>query len=316
MAEQGHLDIQAEAIAWHIRLRDGGAADWEAFVGWLEADPSRSAAYDAIALADAALEPDAIPSMVPPEAANDGWSRNTRWATALAAVAAVFLFAFIAIPWLTAAPSRYEVVTAAGQRRTVPIGDGSSAALNGATRLILDRDNPRYAELVAGEATFTVRHDGSRPFTVVAGDHRVQDVGTTFNLVRDPDRFALEVIEGAVLYDPGSAAVSLAAGQTLVATPGNGPLLGRRDPQTMAGWRRGQLSYSGAPLETVASDLSRSLGAAVALDPDIRALPFTGSIRVDRDAAATVTSLASTLGLQARRTGNSWLIEPHTRAPR
>jgi hypothetical protein len=43
------------------------------------------------------------------------------------------------------------------------------------------------------------------------------------------------------------------------------------------------------------------------------ALPFAGSIRVDRDA---VTSLASTLGLQARRTGDSWLIEPHSRAPR
>ena len=55
--EQGaHHDIQAEAIAWHIRLRDGGAADWDAFVRWLEADPARSAAYDAVALADAGAD--------------------------------------------------------------------------------------------------------------------------------------------------------------------------------------------------------------------------------------------------------------------
>ena len=68
---------------------------------------------------------------------------------------------------------------------------------------------------LTGEATFTVRHDAAHPFVVVAGDHRVQDVGTTFNLVRDRGRFSVEVIEGAVLYDPDGAAVPLAAGQTL-----------------------------------------------------------------------------------------------------
>ena len=30
--------IDAEAIGWVIRLRDGSAADWEAFTVWLEAD--------------------------------------------------------------------------------------------------------------------------------------------------------------------------------------------------------------------------------------------------------------------------------------
>lgn len=324
MAEQAHQDLQAEAVAWHVRLRDGGLEDWDAFVRRLEAKPDLSAAYDAVALADAALEPEAIP-MAPPSAANDGWpataeaggwSRNRRWATALAAIAAAFLLALIAIPWLTAAPNRYEIATAAGERRTVPIGDGSTAALNGATRLVLDRDNPRYAELAAGEATFMVRHDGVRPFVVVAGDHRVQDAGTTFNIVRDRGRYSVEVIEGAVLYDPDGAAVSLAAGQTLDATGGDRPVLGRRDPQAMAGWRQGQLSYTAAPMEIVAGDLSRSIRAEVRLDPDIRALPFTGSIRIDGDAATTVIGLAATLGLQARRAGNAWLIEPHSRAPR
>jgi transmembrane sensor len=313
--EQGaHQDIQAEAIAWHIRLRDGGAEDWDAFVHWLEVDPARSAAYDAVALADAALTAEAV---LRPAANDNGqggrWSAGRRWATALAAVAALFLLGLIAIPWLTAGPDRYEVATAAGQHRTAPLGDGGSAQLNGATRLVLDRNDPRYAELVTGEATFSVRHDDADPFVVVAGDHRVQDAGTTFNLVRDRGRFSVGVVEGSVVYDPGGAAVPLAAGQTLRADQAGRPVVGREDPQAMTGWQRGQLSYRAAPLAIVAGDLSRSLGVEVAIDPELMALPFTGSIRIDRDA---VTSLASTLGLQARRTGESWLIEPHSRAPR
>lgn len=49
--------IRADAIGWHIRLRDDGADGWDAFVRWLEQDLAHSDAYDAVALADAELEP-------------------------------------------------------------------------------------------------------------------------------------------------------------------------------------------------------------------------------------------------------------------
>lgn len=325
MAQHRQEGIQAEAIEWHVRLQAGGPEDWESFIRWLEADAAHSAAYDKVKFADAAIQPDMIPVRGSPEAANDeedasaetsdARGRIRLWATALAAAAAVFAI-LLALPWLTAGPSRHEVATAAGERTTVDLGDGSSVVLNGGTRLILDRNDSRYAELVAGEATFTVRHDEARPFVVAAGDHRVLDAGTIFNLVRDGNRFSVEVVEGAVVYDPKGTAVALAAGQTLLVRSGAPPALGRREPGDMIGWQRGRLSYGSAPLETVASDLSRNLGIQVTLDPDVAALPFTGSIQVSEDAATTLSTLASTLGLQARRTGSGWLIEPQPRATR
>ncbi|WP_129793016.1 FecR domain-containing protein [Sphingosinicella sp. CPCC 101087] len=324
MAQQRQEGIQAEAIEWHVRLQAGGTEDWEAFIRWLESDPAHSAAYDKVKFADAAVHPNMMPVMGSPEAANDeedasaqasgARSRSGLWATALATAAAIVAI-LVALPWLTAGPSRHEVATAAGERRTVDLGDGSSVVLNGSTRLILDRDDSRYAELVAGEATFTVRHDEARPFLVEAGDHRVLDAGTIFNLVRDRNRFSVEVAEGAVVYDPGGTAVPLAAGQTLLVRSGGPPVLGRREPEDMTGWQRGRLSYGSVPLETVASDLSRNLGTEVRLDPAVAAMPFTGSIQVGGD-AATLSTLASTLGLQARRTGSGWLIEPQPRATR
>jgi transmembrane sensor len=319
MTEQAEQRIETEAIAWHLRLRDGDAADWEAFVRWLEADPARSAAYDAVAHADAALGLEAFP----PIAANDDHFPDARPARrfgpiwAIAAIAACLLLALLPLPWLGSGADRYEVATAAGERRTVPLGDGSAVALNGATRLVLDRGDPRFAELAAGEATFTIHHDAAHPFIVFAGDHRVHDVGTAFNMVREGERLTVEVIEGEVKFDPHAAAISLTAGQTLaVHERGGRPLIGRRDPGTIAGWRHGQLSYRAAPLESVARDLARSLGAQVSVDPGIAALPFTGSVRVAGGAETVLTGFAATLGMEARRDGNAWRIGPRARAPR
>src|SRR5712671_1200329 len=98
MTEQAEHLILAEAVAWHLRLRGGAAAaDWEAFVLWLEADPARSAAYDDVARADADLGPEAFP----PIAANDDRAEplaaRRRFGTAtraFAALAACLILAF------------------------------------------------------------------------------------------------------------------------------------------------------------------------------------------------------------------------------
>jgi transmembrane sensor len=180
----------------------------------------------------------------------------------------------------------------------------------------LDRDDPRFAELLTGEATFTVRHDAAHPFTVTAGEHRIQDVGTRFNLIRDGSDFSLEVLEGAVLLDPQSSPVRLEAGQTLRVFDNNRPVIAREDPEDLAGWRLGRLSYSAASLRRVTQDLSRSTGVPIEVNREIASLPFTGSIRVRENAKVTVNDLAASVGLRARRAGSGWIIEPHIRAPR
>jgi transmembrane sensor len=321
MPAQPHPEIRAQAVDWYLRMRSGGDGDWEEFVEWLEADPARAEAYDQIVEADDELIPEAIPLVPAPRAANDDSALDEgrpgrRWMGALAGLAALFLLGLIAIPWLNRGPDRYEVATAAGEQREVAIGDGSRVTLNGGTRLVLDRNDARFAELVAGEATFQIRHDAAAPFTVNAGDHRIQDAGTVFNLVHEPHRLALEVIEGAVVYDPHRTGLQLAAGQTLTTGADDRAQVARRNPDEMAGWRRGRLNYRGVPLEIVARDLGRSLGVEVALDPAIARTPFTGTLRVEDDPGAAVTDLATLTGHHARRTGDSWLIEPDSRAPR
>jgi transmembrane sensor len=102
MAHDREPDLQTEAIGWRIRLRDGGADDWDAFVAWLENDPARSAAYDAIAAADEALRPEEVPALVLP--ANEDEFRpaarpaRRRWAFAAGGLVAIVTAAAVLTP--------------------------------------------------------------------------------------------------------------------------------------------------------------------------------------------------------------------------
>jgi transmembrane sensor len=303
MRDDARQDGLNEAIGWHLRLRDNNPEDWDAFAEWLEGDPQRSIDYDTVCLSAADITEEAIPSGQPdlPVAG------TRRWGFAAAAAAVVAIAASVVVVETVPVSARYEVDTAPGQQRKVVIADGSFAELNGGTRLVLDRKDPRYAELVAGEATFTVRHDPSAPFTVTVGDQRVQDVGTVFNLVHDANRTRLDVLQGQVLFNPDKEHVPVEAGKVLVAAD-NTLVVSARKVETMAGWRSGQLSFANEPVTIVASDLARSLGTPISVAPRLAMQRFTGSVRIQGD--ATVRSLAATMGAKARREGSGWIIEP------
>ena len=303
MRDDTHQDGLEEAISWHLRLRDNNPEDWDAFVEWLEGNPQRALDYDTVCLGAVDLTVEAIPV----GRAEPSRTATRPWGFATAAAAVVAIAASVVVVETLPSSARYEINTAPGQQREVAIADGSYAELNGSTRLVLDRKDPRYAELVSGEATFTVRHDPNAPFTVIMGDQRVQDIGTVFNLVRDADRTRLEVLQGQVLFNPDKERVALGAGRALVAS-GNQLVVSARKVETMAGWRSGQLSFANEPVQIVASDLARSLGTPIAVAPGLAMQGFTGSVRIHGD--ATVRTLAATIGAKARRVGSGWIIEP------
>jgi transmembrane sensor len=335
MASEPDQDLVAQAVAWHLRLQDGTAAEWRAFVEWLEADPARADAYDRVEAADAMMagaldSPVALDAPViadddaaageAPAFANDddpdrGASRR-RWLMGLTAAIAATVCVLLGMSFLTSQPDPYEVATAPGEQRRVDIGDGSYALLNGDTRLLLDRNDPRSVELVDGEATFAVGRDADRPFAVTSGRHHVEDLGTTFNVIRDGDDFSVEVIEGIVVYEPDAAAVPLSAGQGLRVSGSGAPVVFRINPQAIAGWRGGQLRFVNAPMSRVASDLSRTLGVTISPEASVARRPFTGAVRIEDDAATTVAGLALAAGIHARRVPEGWVIEPVPSASR
>lgn len=300
--------LREEAIGWAIRLNERDFDDWAGFAAWLEADPAHAPAYDAIASAaeqaDEALRlPPARIAPEPPVARPVRWRRQAGGGL----VAAVLVGA---VGWGMASflPARYAIETRPGEARTVSIGT-ATIALNGGTRLMLDRHDPHRATLDRGEALFDVRHDAAHPFTVHVGDGEVRDVGTRFDVTRDGDTTRVAVAEGTVLYNPGRETVRLDAGQAL-STADASPRLGITPVSAadVGGWRERRLSYRQASLATVAADLSRGLGVAIVATPEVAAQRFTGAIAYGGDRARFLADLGPLLDADVKHDHDRWLL--------
>ncbi len=302
MTNRDHVEEQA--IGWLVRLRDPLFDDWDGFTAWLEQDPRHTDAYERAALADeAAVEALTAPQPRPILPAPERRAPNRR--LALGAMLGASLVAFFGLQTLRSAS--HVIETAPGEHRSITLASGDRIDMNGGTRLILDGDNPRFAELDAGEALFTVRHDEANPFIVEAGGTVLRDVGTVFNVTQGENGLHLAVSEGAVEYDPEGQRLLVSAGRALRATPGAQPRLLEVAASDVAGWRQGRLVYAGAPLRDVAADLSRNLGVPIAVEGD-GARPFVGVIQLDRSDPAFYRRLGPLLGVDVRQAGDGWTL--------
>jgi transmembrane sensor len=302
---------QQEANRWFMRLRDAEAteADWLAFIDWIEGDPERRLAYDAVERAwveiEAAPERDHLPPAANDDApAGGSYARrpHRRWALPALAVAASAVLAIAVWPRLTAPP--LESFSAGEQPRTVTLSDGSTVWLNrhsGIEARIGARR--RYVVLGEGEAAFDVTHDASRPFVVQAGPRSVRVLGTAFDVIRQGDRFVVQVARGAVAVTPAGdgEVVRVTVGHKLRQSGENDVVMSTADPQTMAARRDGVLVYRDALLSEVADDLSLYLRKPVIAEGVAGNLRFSGVLKAD-DEATVLDQLEAFAPVRADRT--------------
>lgn len=196
--------------------------------------------------------------MTPP--VKQSWRGPARIAAVVAVVAGVGAAALI-----YPSKSQDQVFrTPLGGRETITLNDGSSIELNTDTvlraRITTGR---RQLWLEKGEAYFKVKHDASHPFEVLAGDHRIVDIGTQFTVRRDGEKLKVALLEGSIRFDAPAQATKkplyLKAGDELLATAGS--LSVHRSSSTQSnrelGWRKGMLFFDNTPLIDAAAEFNR-----------------------------------------------------------
>jgi transmembrane sensor len=319
MGSEAQDSVRARAIEWHIRLRHGDDASWDAFAQWLAEDSRHAEIYDEIEQTDIAIEsllPDVTFREAVNEAVNDDdlpldppVSRRPRWGLVGGLLAASVAAAVVFVPQLTT--SRYDVITGPGQRQIVTLDAGTRVMLNGSTRMTFDRRDPRFASLATGEALFQVQHDSARPFRLEVGDSRVEDLGTVFNVVREAAEVRVAVAEGKILYNPGREAISLEAGQALLDPSSQGSIRISAAPVASVGsWQKGRLVYTGEPLSQVAADLGRALGVRITVSPAIAGRPFSGAIAIDGNDPDQLRRLMPALNVTFDAGPDGWTMKP------
>lgn len=296
--------IREQALDWAVRTGDPAFDDWETFTLWLERDPAHADAYDRIA----AATDEASAMLAAAQPANDDSApaaqRPRRWMGGVLAIVLVAVSGLVL--WRQAAPDLYAVETAPGTMQLVDLGEGTTVAIAGGSRVEFDRKDARYASLERGRALFTVRHDEDAPFRVAAGRDRIVDVGTVFDVRLDDAAFSVAVSEGAVQFNPDEQNVHVAAGQML-SRSSEGYRLGSVDIAQVGDWREGRLSFDGESLGAVALELGRATGLPFAVDPARADRLVTGSILVEpvrKDPA----SLGPMLDIGVRQQSGTWII--------
>ena len=307
--------VEQRALAWHLRLRDADADEWQEFTAWLAQDPVHNVAYEAVALRDAQIDEVLAQARFPEPVtsaqsdAQDGQAAppsRLRW---LALAASVAIAVFLSVQFLAPGADRYAIETKPGETRTIALADGGAIVVNGGSHIVLDRKDERTAELVKGEARFTVVHDAANPFVVTIGESRLVDVGTVFNVVRRGEDLRVAVAEGIVRYE-GLESVELAAGQAIHRLANGRVEVTRQEVDAIGSWVDGMLVYDRAPLADVAADLTRTTGVVTDLAPGLEQRRFSGVIQTRGDPASLRDRVGAVLGLTVDANEAGWTLRP------
>lgn len=307
-----------EAAAWRVRLTEDEADTSEAFETWI-ADPLNEAAWDQVQgpwreVGEKATSPELMAARAGALARARRQGRM-RWTSTVggriaAGVAALFIAAggYGGWQWIDAQPDVYR--TTLGERRVVPLPDGSRVSLDSGSkvRIRYTRD-ARKLELVSGQARFDVAKDVRRPFSVTARDQTVVATGTAFNVDLLGRKVLVTLIEGQVVVlreaspapeAPEPSQIVLKAGEQLVSTPATSPVVRSISLERTTAWETGQLTFADEPLAAVAERVSRYAEEPITVAPGAAALRVSGVFKAG-DVASFIDMVTSYLPVEAHQ---------------
>lgn len=284
---QSAAEVRNRAADWIVKRHDRG--DWTdsdqvQLDSWLAETPAHKIAY--LRVEAAWKRADRLGALRQPPAARNRIIPALKF-VAVAAAGVVVCGVYLSMTWNTAPEKTY--VTGVGGHEMLTLRDGSKIELNTSTTLrIAGNDTKRIVSLDKGEAYFQIVHDDAHPFVVLAGEHRITDLGTKFLVRRGGDNLRVALLEGQAQFDTedghGKQQATLNPGDVVVATATSLSIT-QAPSQTLTdelGWRRGLLVFRHATLAEAAAEFNRyNLKKIVVADSHIEKLNINGALRAN-----------------------------------
>jgi ferric-dicitrate binding protein FerR (iron transport regulator) len=156
----------------------------------------------------------------------------------------------------------------AGTTYKVKLADGTLVHLNAISSIRYPTSFPGDTRqvIITGEAYFEVVHDVKKPFIVEAGNMRIEDLGTAF------DVNSYEDIPGVnTTLVSGSISVSAAGGKNAMLSPGEQAVISRGgvtinkgiDTVSVIAWKNNQFRFVNTPLQDIMRQVGRWYDAEV-----------------------------------------------------
>ena len=323
VALNSHDERLETASRWIVRMDKGLSAEEEAVLHeWMRADPKNAEVILSMTKNwDEMDDLGRLAEIFPTRHTNRNRRRRVAWTGGLATAAVLVVVA--AVLWLpfsgpgatdpalsASVPMIYE--TTIGEQATAILADGSIVVLNTNSRLgVAYSDQIRILRLERGEIHVEVAQDTERPFSVVAGDHVLQALGTAFSVqIIQDQQIELVVTEGRVIVsvhtgssDPTptiqqlsqSSGNVVAAGEEIVLGAPNESItpVSAEEIEVKLAWREGRLVFRGETLEEALAEVERYTTVEfVFLEQKLKTQVVTGRFR-----AGDVDSLLAALRL-------------------
>ena len=252
-----------QAIEWFVCLQSEQCPAEERlrFEAWMAKNENHRAAYAEAERIWADM--DELKFMPIPGLEEARLSKPRKLIAARLASLAFFIFtsALLGGGWLEYSAETINYATRMGEHRRVELADNSHIDLNTDTRISVRISLlQRKVVLIQGEALFDVSHSRLRPFTVLAGDLRICDIGTRFNVRKQVKGTTVSVLEGEVELNNGGSVINepLVAGNQRIYTETSGlGLIQAVEANQLTAWVHGQLVFKHTPLSEVTAELER-----------------------------------------------------------
>ena len=213
-------------------------------------------------------------------------------------------------------PSETVYATQVGGHETIVLADGSKVELNTDT-VLRSRvgAHERLVTLERGEAYFQIAHDPKHPFVVMAGDHRVTDLGTKFLVRREDKNLEVAVTEGRVQLDTPDGRLQspvLLTRHEAASVHDNKVYVTRKTALSLTnelGWRHGFLVFDHTTLADAVAQFNRyNRGKLVIADPATAHLTMDGTFPIDGVSAFTEVA-QEVFKLRIERRGENIVIK-------
>ena len=283
-------NVREQAAEWLLRTASG---DWSPddqikLDTWLQSSEFHRASY--WRLEAAWQEAARLAALQPTNRGTTALKKLLNLGTLKAAAAAMLVgVAATAAYREYSTPAVSIYATAVGGHRTLTLPDGTVIELNTDTVISIVNDlSQRTVWLSKGEALFEVKHDRRHPFTVIAGDHKVTDLGTKFVVRQSAHQVEVALIEGRAQFEsiggqsparstelsPGEVAVASGSSMSVTRMP-------IKQVSDELAWRKGLLVFDGTTLADAATEFNRyNTEKIVIRDPSLARLRVNGTFPV------------------------------------
>jgi transmembrane sensor len=307
-----------EVARWSLRLGENPSAnDTREFQAWLETDPAHREHFqsfnavmrgiDQVACAPemVSLRSRALVNARRVRRTHRAWEFISSHAGKAAGIALVAILLGAGGYGLHVGNQTVETVI--GERRVLPLTDGSQLSLDADTAVDLKfTANQRRLVLNRGRAKFEVAKDSLRPFAVQAGDTLVVAIGTTFSVERVENQIRVALYEGRVEVLPANgdgtvAKIPLEPGYELVLENGRPMRRVALDAGRALAWESGTLAFADEPLALAVARVNRYSSEPVKVGNPAAARVHVSGVFHAGDTAAFIDGVTRLFPLRAER---------------